>query len=124
MMIRKLLTFIFKNNFILVITIALLATVFTLVSFKYQRFGPEYGYLGNECKPDCVVFKLNGGWPYPYAFDRMGVSVMNDLDPLIEDEFRLVPFVFDILFYCGLLFIVVLCLRRRLKTLRMGNHLS
>jgi hypothetical protein len=107
---RKILTFIFKNNIILVITIALLASVFTLASYEYQRFGPEYGYRGSECKPDCVVFKLNAGWPFPYVFDSLGISVMDNLGA--EDEFREVPFVLDIFFYSCLLFIIVHFLRQ------------
>jgi hypothetical protein len=100
---------IFRHKVILVTTIMILSIAFTLASFQYQRFGPEYGYLGNECKPECLVLKLNGGWPLPYVFDRMGISVMNVLH--IEDEVRLVPFFIDIGFYAVTIFSIVICSR-------------
>jgi hypothetical protein len=81
------------------------------VSFLYQRSGPEVGYLGADCKPDCVVLKLNAGWPLPYVFDSMGVSVLNVLH--LEDEFRLIPFIIDSVFYAVVLYLIMLIGDRR-----------
>lgn len=90
--------------------IILLSITFTLLSFGYQRFGPEVGYLGADCKPDCEILKLNAGWPVPYVFDSMGVSVINLLH--LEDEFRLPPFIIDIVFYAAVLIIAAFAVER------------
>jgi hypothetical protein len=87
-----------------VVLIFFISLVITLASFRVQRFGPEYGYLGSECKPDCKVMKRNAGWPVPYVYDRMGVSVMDELG--VEDEFRLIPFIFDLVIYFVALIVV------------------
>jgi hypothetical protein len=60
-------------------------------------------------EPECAVFKLNAGWPFPYVFDILGISVIDNLGA--EDEFRVVPFVLDIFFYSSLLFSIVHFLR-------------
>ena len=98
------------------IIIILLSFTFTLLSFGYQRFGPEVGYLGADCKPECEIQKLNAGWPLPYVFDSMGVSVINVLH--LEDEFRLTPFVIDVAFYFGVLCLVAIVAEKK----RISNN--
>jgi hypothetical protein len=92
------------------VIILLLSITFTLLSFSYQRFGPEIGYLGADCRPDCEVHKLNAGWPLPYIFDSMGVSVINVLH--LEDEFRPAPFIIDIILYAAVLILVTIFVER------------
>jgi hypothetical protein len=73
------------------------------LSFIVQRYGPETGICGNVCGPNqnewCVCPLLNAGFPLGYVFDIPATSVRNQLVPFIEDEFRLVPFIIDVLFY-------------------------
>jgi hypothetical protein len=100
-----------EHKALVVVLILFLSCGCTLASYGCQRFGPEYGYLGNECKPDCKVLKRNAGWPLAYVYDRMGVSVMHSLG--IEDEFRVLPFAIDLLLYGAVLSIVWTQLKRR-----------
>jgi hypothetical protein len=93
-----------------ILIILLVSITFTLLSFSYQRFGPEVGYLGADCRPDCEVLKLNAGWPLPFVFDSMGVSVINVLH--LEDEFRPTPFIIDIGFYTVILMITYISVER------------
>ena len=112
-----------RTKFLLLLISLSLALAFTLISFQIQRFGPEFGFLGSDCQPNCLLFKLNAGWPWPFFFDRMGVSVLNVLGS--EDEFRLLPFVVDVGFYgvifaiCGLLLTTV---RGKLRPGRPPNE--
>ena len=94
-----------------VITILFLSITFTLLSFGYQCFGPEVGYLGADCRPDCSILKRNAGWPLPYVFDNMGVSVINVLH--LEDEFRLTPFMIDVVFYTGVFSLVAIIAEKK-----------
>ena len=93
-----------------IILILIISITITMLTFSYQRFGPEIGYLGADCKPDCAILILNAGWPLPYVFDSMGVSVINQLH--LEDQFRPVPFILDILFYAVVLIFVFISVER------------
>ena len=99
-----------KNKPSWIIIILSLSISFTLLSFSYQRFGPEVGYLGADCRPDCEVLILNAGWPLPFVFDSMGVSVINVLH--LEDEFRPIPFILDISFYALISIIIFVSVER------------
>jgi hypothetical protein len=91
-----------RDILVLAIILFFLALTTTILSFRIQRFGPEVGYLGSDCRPECLLLKLNAGWPWPYVFDSMGISVLNALGS--EDEFRVLPFLLDLVFY-GVVFL-------------------
>ena len=78
----------------------LVAIAVTAYSSNIQRFGPELGVYGNLCGPSgnelCYEPILNGGLPIPYFFDNPGISVRGTLD-FFEDEFRVLPFLIDVI---------------------------
>ena len=80
-----------------------LSLALALLSYAYQRQGPEFGVFGNVCGPEqdqlCLRPLLNAGFPWGYVFDNSAISVHNQLTPVIEDEVRLVPFFMDVGFY-------------------------
>jgi hypothetical protein len=78
----------------------LVAIVITIFSSNIQRVGPEMGVWGNVCGESgnelCYEPVLNGGFPFPYLIDNLGVSVPGALH-YAEDEFRLIPFMLDVI---------------------------
>lgn len=90
-----------------VLIFLLLAIMFTLASFAIQRYGPEVGTYGNVCGPTgdqaCTHVLLNAGFPLGYIFDNPSISVRDQLMPIIEDEFRIIPFLLDTVFYAVIL---------------------
>jgi hypothetical protein len=86
-----------------------IAIVITLATFAIQRHGPEVGTYGNVCgstgDQPCTHILLNAGYPLGYVFDmgyvfdNPSVSVRDKLMPIIEDEFRIIPFILDTIFY-------------------------
>jgi hypothetical protein len=80
-----------------------IAIVITLATFAIQRHGPEIGTYGNVCgstgDQPCTHILLNAGYPLGYVFDNPSVSVRDKLMPIIEDEFRIIPFILDTIFY-------------------------
>jgi hypothetical protein len=90
-----------------ILIILLSAIMFTLASFAIQRYGPEVGTYGNVCGPSgdqaCTHVLLNAGFPLGYIFDNPSVSVRDQLMPIIEDEFRIIPFLLDTAFYALIL---------------------
>jgi len=84
------------------ITIALIALGLTSASFAWQPFGPEIGQQGTECIPieDCFAPLRGGGFPAQYVIDIPLITFHAQLG--IEDEFRIWPFVLDVIFYVAL----------------------
>ncbi len=81
------------------ITLALTALGLACVSFAYQPLGPELGQYGTECVPieDCHRALRGGGLPMQYVIDIPGITVQGRLG--IEDEFRVLSFTLDAIFY-------------------------
>ena len=81
------------------IILALTALALACVSFAYQPLGPEIGQYGTECVPieDCYRPLRGGGLPLQYAIDIPGITIQGRLG--IEDEFRVLPFALDVIFY-------------------------
>lgn len=83
---------------------ALLAALIAMCSLAVQRLGPDHGIycaLGKSVEGYdiyCPRPKLNAGWPAPFLFDKLGISVEGALFP-IEDDFRRGPFVANLAFY-------------------------
>ena len=86
--------------FALVIVVLLSAA-----SVGIQRQGPEVGVFSNLCGPNrneaCQHPLMNGGFPVGFFYDRPGIPVEDRLG--LEDQFRLLPFLGDMVFYFGLL---------------------
>ena len=78
----------------------------TCASFACQRMGPEIGVYGNMCEDQphgfCYGKLLGAGLPMQYVIDEPGVSVMYKLS--MEDDFRIVPFLLDVLFYSAIIY--------------------
>ena len=78
----------------------------TCASFAYQQMGPEIGVYGNMCDDQphgyCYGRLLGAGLPMQYVLDQPGVSVMYELG--VEDNFRIVPFLLDVLFYSAMIY--------------------
>src|SRR5688572_17259458 len=85
-----------------VITVAFIAVCLACASFFYQQPGPEVGKFGTECVPikDCYRAVLGGGFPMQYVIDIPGITYQDRL--YIEDEFRVWPFILDVIFYFAL----------------------
>ena len=81
------------------ITLALIALGLACASFSYQPLGPEIGQYGTECVPieDCSRALRGGGLPIQYVIDIPGITVQGALG--IEDEFRILSFALDAIFY-------------------------
>ena len=94
--------------------IALLGVVLTCTSTLHQSYGPETAISGNHCpgqaKNQCISPLLGAGFPLHYRIDDLRTSTGNRLDT--EDDFRLLPFVLDWLFYSMLLVGGIAALRR------------
>ena len=84
----------------------LLGISLTLASFAYQRMGParaSYGNAGCETQPEtCTNGQMLGdllgaGFPLQYVVDNVSTSVWYSLG--IEDDFKFLPFLLDLLFY-------------------------
>jgi hypothetical protein len=79
--------------------IATAAVSLAFASFFYQQLGPEIGQYGTECVPleNCFRPLLGAGYPLQYMVNVPGITDPTSLGA--EDEFRLVPFALDTLFY-------------------------
>jgi hypothetical protein len=92
-----------------------MAGLLALLSVHIERLGPEQASYGNLCGPaaneECLQPVLGGGFPFPFLLDMPGISVQGQLH-FIEDRFRPVAFLFDLVFY-----LVVLRALARLKRL-------
>ena len=77
-----------------------IAIAITILSSNIQRIGPALRSYGNVCGPSgnelCYMPVLNGGFPFPYFFDNPLISVRGTLD-FFEDEFRVLPFLIDVI---------------------------
>jgi hypothetical protein len=100
----------------------------TCASFAYQQMGPEIGVYGTECKDQprgfCYGPLLGAGLPMQYVLDQPGVSVMYKWG--MEDNFRIAPFLLDVLFYSAIIygsikFIRRYCLRKQNQVQRDGS---
>jgi hypothetical protein len=83
------------------IALLLAALVLTLGSLAYHR-----SYIPRPCPQvvpfdygPCNVVLPRGGFPLSYVYDKQDISVQGTLGP--EDDFRLVPFLINILLYAG-----------------------
>jgi hypothetical protein len=98
--------------------IPIIAITLSLLSSVYQRYGPEVAIYGNVCGPSqdqfCLRPVLNAGFPLGFLFDDPAISVRDQLTPLIEDEFRGVPFMVDAFFYGSIIYLIYLAVRRRM----------
>ena len=78
----------------------------TCASFACQQMGPEIGVYGNMCEDQpqdlCYDELLGAGFPVHYVLDQPGISVMYRIN--MEDNFRIVPFLLDFLFYCAIVY--------------------
>lgn len=97
----------------LVIT-ALILTIF--IGQIYQRMGSEYIlYEGVGPGMDSTLVVV-GGWPFPYLYDTPYFSPVGSVHftsgILGEDDLRIWPFLGDVAFYMGALFLVYWGLRR------------
>jgi len=103
------------RNILFYLVITLSAFTLTVVSAFYQRPSSEVVEYGSECKIEhwmhCYKPRKSAGFPFAFGFDTPGVSVQHSVTPLVEDEFRLLPFLINIWFY----FIMLLA------TLRLFN---
>ena len=81
-----------------VITSLVIAFALTIYSSNIQRVGPAIRGFGNVCGPSgeerCYEPVLNAGFPLPYFFDNPSISARGNLS-LLEDEFRILPFLID-----------------------------
>jgi hypothetical protein len=80
------------------------ALVLTLGSLVYHR-----SYIPRPCPAvvpfdygPCNVALPRGGFPLSYAYDKQDISVQGTLGP--EDDWRLWPFLINMMFYAGALF--------------------
>jgi hypothetical protein len=92
-----------------------------LLSVRVQRTGPEQVVYSNLCGPamDQLCYKpvLNGGFPLPFLYDRAGVSREDQL-AFVEDRFRWLPFLADLVLYAAVMFGIARLTTRRLTVLR------
>jgi hypothetical protein len=99
-----------------IIKVLSLSIVLTIVSFAIQRHGPEVGVYGNVCGPNgdqlCLRPKLNAGFPLGYVFDNTATSVRDQLTPFVEDDFRIFPFLLDLLIYGTGIYLISLGLKK------------
>jgi len=83
----------------IVITSLVIAFALTIYSSNLQRVGPAIRGFGNVCGPSgeerCYEPVLNAGFPLPYFFDNPSISARGNL-ALLEDDFRILPFLVDV----------------------------
>ena len=83
----------------IIITSLVIAFALTIYSSNIQRVGPAIRGFGNVCGPSgderCYEPVLNAGFPLPYFFDNPSISARGNLS-LLEDEFRILPFLVDV----------------------------
>lgn len=81
-----------------------LACLATVGSCAIQRNGPEQAVYCDRDAPlaaaasSCIRPVLNAGWPVPFLVDRPGISLEGVIG-FPEDDFRLWPFIANVLFY-------------------------
>ena len=94
------------------IVVIVISVGLTCMSFAYQKTGPEtraYGNAGCEIQPNkypCVngwvyMEVLGAGFPLQYALDSFATSVKHSIGS--EDDFLVLPFLADILFYTAII---------------------
>jgi hypothetical protein len=92
----------FLRSTIVSTVVLILALGLTRLSFAYQ--GYEQVNAGNLCGVDqdepCIVSVRTAGWPLPYMVDQLGTSAMGVLG---FEDFLIVTFLLDLLFYALLL---------------------
>ena len=84
------------------ISFVILAFLITLLSSQFhwytdRTFGTECSQPAEDGK--CYIPSLQAGFPLPYLIDQNGVSVMGQLNPIIEDPFLPHVFLIDMLLY-------------------------
>jgi hypothetical protein len=88
----------FLRSTVVSTVVLLLALSLTRLSFAYQ--GSEQVNSGNLCgvhqDEPCIVSVRTAGWPLPYIVDQLGTSAMGVLG---FEDFMIVIFVLDLLFY-------------------------
>lgn len=86
-------------------TSLVLAFCLTAASAFYQRPSGEIVQVATECGSPaaCFASPLAGGFPLVYIVDSPSTSVLNQLGP--EDDFRVLPFAFDLWIYWILIFL-------------------
>jgi hypothetical protein len=72
-----------------ILSFLLLACLFTIVSFFYQRPSQNLFLTSHECPPEdtssCLESILVGGFPLPYVFDNQFISAIGGLEPFFID---------------------------------------
>ena len=93
-----------SNIFVYLAKLLLLSLILTLFSCQYQRPSKERFPAHDDCEslPCSTIKVLSGGFPLRYVYDSPSVSVRNNLS--VEDEWRLMFFIYDLFFY---LFVVI-----------------
>src|SRR5688572_31550688 len=92
-----------------IIGVSSIAIALASLSVVYERPSNDSSIVGNLCGPlanePCVERRLAAGFPLAYLYDRPSISVPGAIH-LVEDEFRFLPFVLNILIYFGVLLLV------------------
>ena len=99
------------RSIVLSVVVLILAVSLTILSFISQ--GSEQINVGNLCGVNqdepCLVSIPKAGWPLPYLVDQIGTSVMGALG---FEDFQIIAFLLDILFFVLLLSVVGWLLNR------------
>ena len=92
----------FLRLFVTSIVVLIISVGLTLLSFAFQRSDPFNA--GNLCGVNqdepCLVPIPKAGWPLPYFVDKLGTSAMGILG---FEDFRIIAFLLDLLFFVLLL---------------------
>lgn len=93
-----------SKTFVYLAKILLLSLILTLFSCQYQRPSKERFPAHDDCEslPCSTIKVLSGGFPLRYVYDSPSVSVRNSIS--IEDDWHLIFFIYDMVFY---LFVVM-----------------
>jgi len=93
------------------IVVLIISVGLTLLSFAFQ--GSDQINAGNLCGVNqdepCLVPIPKAGWPLPYFVDKLGTSAMGVIG---FEDFRMVAFLLDLLFFVLLLSGVGILLNR------------
>jgi len=104
------------KGILLHISLILLSIIITIATTLYQRPSSEIVQFGTECTVErwmhCYSPRVSAGFPFAFGFDTPGISIQHSVTPLIEDEFRIVPFLVDIWFYYIFLLLTLKAFRR------------
>lgn len=96
-------------------------------SSNIERNGPEVAAYGDMCgatqDQPCMKPRLNGGYPWAYLFDAPGISVEDRLS-FGEDEFRMYPFLADLVTYLAVFAVGTHLVRRARSARRMCSFTS